>query len=45
MQKRSGQTMPQIPPSGFWLMIIAAARRQSLGSPMVTARMKSAGEQ
>src|SRR5450759_108590 len=45
MQSVSGQTIPQIPPSGFPCMISPAERRMSDGFPIRAAMMKSAGEQ
>jgi hypothetical protein len=45
MQKRSGQTEPQTPPSGLFRMISEAARLMSDDWPTRAAIMKSKGEQ
>jgi hypothetical protein len=45
MQRVSGQTIPQTPPSGLACMIYAAERRMSEAFPTRAAMMKSAGEQ
>jgi hypothetical protein len=45
MQCQSGQTIPQIPPRGFWLRMSAADLLISEGLPTLAAMMKSKGEQ